>query len=221
MRINRRLNINLLALAVCLSGCAAQQHETVTVEHRGKTMLIHHRSLTAKGARDRIEAVSAKGVVTSATIEVYDVGRMPDGNGGMREAGRFYHIAQSPHWNLNLPSKSSANSTGPKSVYTPPNYSPVPADQRVNDAVAEAKEAKKKLDEDTAKLKAQLAADNALQGQLQEAQSQQQALQDKLAASMNTPKNVSQTDAQKAVDGGAVSDLQKWGQQQAQQQGPQ
>lgn len=208
-------SITSLFTVALLAGCASQPHETVTVEHKGKTVIVHHRSLTAKGARDHIEAISAKGVVTNATIEVYDVGRMPDGNGGMNEAHRYYHIAQSPHWNLNLPSKSSTSASGPKSVYAPPNYSPVPSDQRVTDAVAEAKEAARKLNDETNKVKAQ---GDALQGELQEVQSKEQEIANQLAASMNTPKNVSQTDAQKAATGSAVSDLQAWGQKQGGQQ---
>src|SRR5258707_914722 len=44
--------------------------------------VVHHRAKTSYGARNRIEAINAKGVVTQAEVKVYDVGRMPDGHGG-------------------------------------------------------------------------------------------------------------------------------------------
>ena len=130
-RINRDSIISFLALCALLTSCASAQKETITVEKKkGGVTVVHHRAKTSYGARDRIEAINAKGVVTQAEVKVYDVGRMPDGHGGMREAGRYYRIVKSPTFDLRLPSKSSNLASGPKTVFTPPNYSPPPNDQR-------------------------------------------------------------------------------------------
>ena len=109
----------------------------------------------------------------------------------------------------------SATSSGPKTVYTPPNYVPPAKDQRINDAVAEAQAAKQRLDDASKRLNDRLAEDNTLAEQLQEARNQNQALQDKLNAAMATPQhtpNQTKTDAEKAAEGDA-SALQIWGQQ--------
>jgi hypothetical protein len=213
-----RRNLSISVLAVCLTaGCASQPHEGLSVEHKGKVTILHHRTRTRNGALDRIEAIAANGTVTAATIEVFDVGRLPDGHGGMREASRYYRIAESEHWNTNLPSGKQIKYTGPKTVFTPPNYSPPPKDQRINDAVAEAKEAKKKLDDARNDIEKRLAEDNNLRGELQQVQEQNQQLTDQLSAAMNTPKRqklARETDAQKAAESAtAISELQKWRQQ--------
>src|SRR5271166_2636882 len=212
-----RRNLSISVLAVCLIAGCASQPQSVTVEKKGSLTIVHHRSRSGNGAVDQIEAISAKGVVTTAEIRVYDLGRMPDGNGGMNEAHRYYRLVQSAHWNTNLPRASSTKATGPKTVFTPPNYSPTPQSQRIDDAVAEAKEAKAKLDEARKNIEKRLAEDNNLRGQLQEVKDQNQQLTDQLAAAMNTPKRekpAPETDAQKAAESTtAVSDLQKWGQQ--------
>jgi hypothetical protein len=84
-RINRDSIISFLALCALFTSCANAQKETITVEKKkGGVTVVHHRAKTSYGARDRIEAINAKGVVTQAEVKVYDVGRMPDGHGGMR-----------------------------------------------------------------------------------------------------------------------------------------
>src|SRR5260221_4220385 len=50
-------------------------------------------------------------VRTPDEVHVYDVGRMPHGQGGMDEAHQYYRIEQSAHWDLRFPSKKTA-STG-------------------------------------------------------------------------------------------------------------
>ena len=197
-----------------LAGCASQPHETVTTEHKGKTTIIHHRSRVANGSRDRIEAIDSKGVVTQAEIHVYDLGRYVDSIGNIHEAHRLYRTEQSERPNLMLPRHVSG---GPRTALTPPNYSPLPQDQRISDAVAEAREAKKKLEDATKQVQDRLQTDNALEGQLQQAQSDNQALQDKLAAAMNTPKKATPTAAEQAAQS-STSDLQKWGASQQQGQ---
>jgi hypothetical protein len=214
MRISR-LNLSI-SFALCLAGCASTP-VSVTTEHKGKVTIVHHRQRAGNGAVDRIEAIAANGTVSQAEVHVYDLGRMPDGNGGMNEAHRYYRVVQSEHWNTNLPRANSTKASGPKTVFTPPNYSPTPKDQRIEDAVTEAKEAKAKLDEARKNIEKRLAEDNNLRGELQQVQDQNQQLTNQLAAAMNTPKREKtqvETDAQKAAESAtAVSDLQKWGQQ--------
>jgi hypothetical protein len=206
-----RLNIviNLCALAL-LAGCASEP-QSVSIEHRGKVTLVHHRSRSGKGAVDRIDAIAANGTVTQAVIHVYDLGRLPDGNGGMHEAHRYYRVEQSAYFNTNLPTRMSS---GPLTVYTPPNYSPPPKDQRINDAVSEVNDAKAKLDAARARIDKQLADDNNLRGELQSVEDENQRLRDQLSAAMNTPahqKPAGATDAQKAAES-AIDPLVQWGQ---------
>jgi hypothetical protein len=215
--IVRSISISICSL-VLFTGCASQPHESISVEYKGKVTIVHHRSRTSNGARDRIEAISASGVVSQAEVHVYDLGRYVDGSGNVHEAHKMYRIVQSERPNVMLPPRVSA---GPRISYAPPNYSPAPADQRINDAVTEAKEAKAKLDEARSNIEKRLAEDNNLRGQLQQVESQNQQLTDQLNASMNTPKKdkpAAETDAQKAAESAtAVSDLQKWGNQVGQQ----
>lgn len=203
MRINRITSFSLLAL--CFAGCATK--ETVTTEKHGQKTIIHHKRRVANGSIDRIEAVDAKGIVTQAEIHVFDVGRLPTGNGGMSEAHRVYQVVQDSHFILSLPKKVSS---GPRTVYTPPNYVPPPEDQRINDAITEAQKAKKKLDDKAKELQDQIAKDNNLRGELNDQITEAQALQDKLTAqlhgAMDTPKHTV-NDAQKAAE----SELQVWG----------
>jgi hypothetical protein len=208
-----RTKWSILTLVVALSGCAASGPTSTSVEHKGSITLVHHRQHVGNKSVDHLEAINAKGVVSSAVVEVYDIGRLPRPDGGMDEAHRYYRVAESPHWNLNLPTKSGTNGRGPKTVTTPPTYSPVPPDQRVADAVADAREAKEKLDKARDDIQKRLSEDNNLRGELEQAQSDNQALQDKLNAAFHTtgkPSPTPETDAQKAAQTSA-SDLQRWG----------
>jgi hypothetical protein len=210
------LSISLFTVAL-LAGCASAPHESVSIEKKGKTTIIHHRSLVGNGARDRIEAISPSGVVTTAEVHVYDLGRYVDGSGGVHEAHRYYRTLQSERPNLMLPQRVSG---GPRTSYAPPNYVPPPQDQRINDAVAEAKEAKQKLDDAKDKIEKRIAEDNNLRGELDQVQQQNQALQAQLDASMSPQRTAkpAQTDAEKAAESAtATSDLQKWGQTVGQQ----
>jgi hypothetical protein len=196
----------VLSISV-LAGCVTP-HEEVTTEKKHGVTVIHHRSHRTNGTVDRIEAIDSRGVVTQAEVHVYDVGRLPDGHGGMHEAHKFYKVIQDSYPNLRLPKKVTA---GPRTVYTSPTYSPPPRDQRINDAVASAKEAKEKLDKATEDVQKRLAEDNNLRGELQIQSDKIQELQDQLNAAMNTPSHKPQppTEAQKAADD-AVK-LSVWG----------
>jgi hypothetical protein len=201
--------VSLFSLAV-LAGCASSP-QVVSVEKKGSVTLVHHRQHFGNKSIDHLEAINAKGVVSQATVEVYDIGRLPDGNGGMREAGRYYRVGQSSHFDLRLPERNGFKATGPKTVFTPPNYSPTPKDQRINDAVAEAKAAKDRLDKASEQIQQRLKDDNVLKGQLQEEVEANQKLQDQLSAAMATPKKPEPSDAQKAAES-SIDPLAQWGQ---------
>jgi hypothetical protein len=200
------LSISVVALASC-----ATRPEAVSVEkHKGVTV-VHHRRRTRDGAVDRIEAISASGAYSQAEIHVYDVGRLVDANGNVHEAHRIYRTVQSLRPNLMLP--LSTHPTGPRTVWTAPNYTPPPNDQRINDAIAEAKTAKERLDAAAKKIESRVAEDNALRGELQTQIEDNQQLRDQLNAAMNTPKHQApQSDAEKSTQS-SVDSLAEWGKQ--------
>jgi hypothetical protein len=209
-KMTRNFIISSLAV-LSLAGCASGP-ESVTTEHKGKVTLVHHRRRTSNGLVDKIEAISAKGVVTQAEIHVYDVGRLPHGDNGMDEAHRYYRVVQSERPNLMLP--KGTQPTGPKTVFTPPNYIPAPKDQRINDAFAEAKKAKEKLEAAAAQVQDRLKEDNNLRGELQAEIDENQRLQDQINAGFYTPQHeklAPQTEAQKAAES-AIDPLVQWGQ---------
>lgn len=196
----------LLLSPVLLAGCADNGHwQTVTTEHHGKIVTVHHRKRVKDGSIDHIETINAQGIVSQAEVHVFDLGRLPDGQGGIHEAHRFFKVVQDAHPILSLPKTVSS---GPRTGYTPPNYVPPPADQRINDAVTEAKQSKKELDEAKQKIVKRINEDNNLRGQLETEITENQKLQDQLSASMNTPKKP--TEAQQAAEGD-VEALAKWG----------
>jgi hypothetical protein len=193
------------SFALCLSACATK--ETVYWEKaKHNKIIVHHVHKTNKGMTDRTEELTAK-AADPAWIHTYDLGRMPDGKGGMHEAHRYYVVTQSSHVDLMLPPASKLHPTGPRSVYTPPNYTPMPKDQRINDAVAEAHQAKDKLDDARGKIEQQIAEDNNLRGELQNQMDENARLQEQLNAAMSSKPN-----SPPPVNGGQ-SDTAKPGQQ--------
>jgi hypothetical protein len=132
----------------------------------------------------------------------------------MHEAHQMYRVAQSSRPFLMLP--KSTRSSGPKTVYTPPNYSPMPADQRINDAISEARKAKEKLEAEQKQIQDRLAQDNNLRGELQAQIDENERLKAQIEAGMSAAKHNEQqhqdTDAEKAAQA-AVDPLIGWGQQ--------
>jgi hypothetical protein len=173
---------------------------------------VHHRQHTGSGLVDRIEAINLQGVVSQAEVKVYDVGRYVDANGNVHEAHRMYRVAQSSHPILSLPKGTHA--TGPRTVYTPPNYTPPPNDQRINDAVSEANTAKEKLEAAQKQVEQRLNEDNNLRGELQAQIDENERLKAQIEAGMSTKHGdqASQTDAEKAA-AAAVDPLVQWGKQ--------
>jgi hypothetical protein len=206
--------ILFIGLALCITSCATNK-ETVYWE-RGKhsTITVHHVRKTNKGTSDRTEELTAK-VIEPGLVHAYDLGRMPDGTGGMSEAHRYYRVVQSESFDLRLPPASKLHPTGPKSVYTPPNYSPPPKDQRINDAVTEAHQAKDKLDSARGKIEEQIAQDNNLRGALQDQVDENEHLRQQLDSAMSArppsaPAGTPQSDASKAGQQ-AADPLAQWG----------
>lgn len=201
--------ISLVVCVIAASSCAAT-HEKTYWEKKGGKVIIHHVRHTPKGEADRTEMLTSK-PMTPDEIHVYDLGRIPDGNGGMHEAHRYFRVVQDEHYDLRLPAADKLKPTGPKTVFTPPTYQKPPESQRINDAVAEVNQAKDKLDEARGKAEQQLATDNSLRGELQNQIDENQRLHDQLSAAMSTPqKTAPQSDATKA--GQTVGDpLAEWG----------
>jgi hypothetical protein len=199
---------------VSLSGCASTP-ESVTTGHKGRVTIVHHRRRTNNGSVDKIEAINAKAVVTQAEVHVYDIGRLPHGDNGMDEAHRYYRVVQSQRLNLMLP--QGTHPIGPRTVYTPPNYVTPPKDQRINDAIAQAKQAKEKLEAAAQQVEDRLKEDNNLRGELQAQIDENQRLQDQINAGFATPQHsptlraTPQSDAAKAAQA-AVDPLVQWGQ---------
>lgn len=108
---------------ICMLGCATTGHESVSFEKKKGSTIVHHLSRTSNGLVDRIDTLSPSGIVSRAEIHVYDIGRLPHGEGGMDEAHRYYRVVQSEHLDLRVP---RPRSTGPKTAFTPPTYSALP-----------------------------------------------------------------------------------------------
>jgi hypothetical protein len=159
-------------------------------------------------------------VRTPDDVHVYDVGRLPHGQGGMDEAHQYYRIEQSAHWDLRLPSKKTAAS-GPRSPFNPPTYQPPPKDQRVQDAVnaadqarLAAEEAKRNFEATTDQVRERLKEDNQLKDALREQLETNRKLREQLEqtqpkASPTPSQSTSSTDA-----------LRRWGDQLNRSNGP-
>ena len=157
-------------------------------------------------------------VRTPDEVHVYDVGRLPHGQGGMVEAHQYYRIEQSAHWDLRLPSKKTA-STGPRGPFYPPTYQPPPNDQRVRDAVnaadqarLRAEEAKRNFEDATGQVRQRLQEDNQLKDALRE----QLEINRKLREQQGNPKaSPSPSPSSSSTDA-----LKQWGDQLNRLNGP-
>jgi hypothetical protein len=213
MKIGKQVLLAICLAGLCyLAGCSTTQEESVSFEKKKDVTIVHHRRRTSSGLVDRIDALGKNGVVSSAEIHVYDVGRYVDSNGNLHEAHQVYRVAQSPHAILSLP--KSTRATGPRTVYTPPNYMPPPNDQRINDAVTEANKAKEKLEAAQRQVEQRLNEDNNLRGELQAQIDENERLKAQIEAGMSTKHNdqPAQTGAEKAA-AAAVDPLVQWGKQ--------
>jgi hypothetical protein len=206
-------------LAICLAGvchltsCSSTQQESVSFEKKKGVTIVHHRRRTSAGLVDRIDALGKNGAVSRAEIHVYDVGRYVDSSGNIHEAHQVYHVAQSSRPNLMLPKGTRAS--GPRSVYTPANYTPLPKDQRITDAVSEADRAKEKLQAAEKQVEQRLSEDNNLRGELQTQIDENERLKAQIEAGMSAKHGdqPTQSDAQKAAQAD-VDQLIQWGSKQ-------
>ena len=217
----KRQNLGIssaLLLGLCVSSCANNEQ---TYWEKGKkgTIIVHHVRKTPNGTRDRTERLTSN-AIRPAEVHAYDLGRMPDGSGGMHEAHEYYRVVQSETFDLRLPGEGSVQvSRGPKTVLTPPTYTPPPKSQRINDAVADAIDAKNKLDEERAKIDQQILDGNNLRGEIEALAAQNQQLQQQVNAAFGTTgqapvATASPTPATAAGQAGAqaVDPLAQWGQ---------
>jgi hypothetical protein len=208
--------ITSFAVVITLDSCATNK-ESVSWEKKKGVTIVHHRSRISSGLVDRIDALGENGVVTRAEIHVYDVGRYVDSSGNMHEAHQMYRVVQPSHPLLILP--KGTHPTGPRTVYTPPNYTPTPNDQRISDAITEARKAKEKLETEQKQIEGRLAEDNNLRGELQVQIDENERLRAQIDAGMSAAKHSEQsgatapTDAEKAAQA-AVDPLVQWGEKQ-------
>jgi hypothetical protein len=173
-------NIALVTSALCLVGCASQPSMTYWQKDKKHHVIVVHHVTRSKGRiHDRTEELSTK-IMTPAEVAVYDIGRLPDGHGGMSEAHRYYRVVQSEHFDLRLPEAGkTANGgptkpTGPKRLFYAPTYTPPTKDERITDAVNRATQrekdavaAKQQLDQATNKVTERLSEDNTLRSELE------------------------------------------------------
>jgi hypothetical protein len=209
--MGKRVLLAICLVGVChLTSCSTPE-ESVSFEKKKGVTIVHHRSRTSNGLVDRIDALGKNGTVSRAEIHVYDVGRYVDSSGNIHEAHQIYRVAQSSHPVLTLP--KGTHPTGPRTVYTPPNYTPMPKDQRITDAVAEANKAKEKLEAAEKQVQERLNQDNNLRGELQAQIDENERLKAQIEAGMSTKHTEpAQTDAEKAA-AAAVDPLVQWGKQ--------
>jgi len=221
MEMNRQslgISSALLLGGLCVSSCANNEQ---TYWERGKkgTIIVHHVTRTPNGTRDRTERLTSN-AIRPAEIHAYDLGRIPDGSGGGHEAHEYYRVVQSETFDLRLPGEGKLQvSTGPKTVLTPPTYTPPPKSQRIDDAVADAIAAKNKLDEERGKIDQQILGDNNLRGEVEALAEQNQRLQQQVNAAFGTNgqapvASASPTPTTAAGQAGAqaVDPLVQWGQ---------
>lgn len=199
-------SVFIISAAVCLVGCA-NQHPVTYWEKTKKSnkIVVHHVSRSFGRVHDRTEELTAK-VVTPSEIHVYDVGRLPDGNGGMSEAHRYFRVVQSEHFDLRLPEtgknwKYGPKPTGPKRLFYAPTYTPPPKSERITDAVnreqekerqaedatRQAQSAKQQLEDEANKVKDRLNEDNNLRGELQNQLEVNQQLREQIERGFAAP----------------------------------
>ena len=213
----------LISVAVWLVGCAHQQPVTYWEKNKKTNkIVVHHVTRSYGRVRDRTEELTAK-LVTPSEIHVYDLGRMPDRNGGMSEAHRYYRVVQSEHFDLRLPEtgkswKYGPPPSGPKKLFYSPTYTRPPQSERVTDAVnraqekeRQAEEAKRQLEDATNKVKERLTEDNNLRGELEHQMEINQELRDQIDKGFSAPSHAPATTAAPAPTQPATDPLAAWG----------
>ena len=174
----RSASVISLALLL-LAGCATKETTYWQKDKKHHAIVVHHVRKSFGRVHDQTEELSTK-VMTPAEVAVYDIGRLPDGHGGMSEAHRYYRVVQSEHFDLRLPEADkdwkyggSKKPTGPKKLFYSPTYTPPPQSERITNAVnrargaeRQAQEAKKQLEAATSKVTDRISEDNVLREEL-------------------------------------------------------
>jgi hypothetical protein len=208
-------------------GCANQAGVTYWEKNKKtKKIVVHHITRSFGHVHDRTEVLTAK-VVTPSEIHVYDVGRLPDGNGGMSEAHRYYRVVQSEHFDVRLPETgkdwkygSAKKPTGPKKMFYAPTYTPPPQSERITDAVSRAQEkerqaieAKKQLEDATGRIKERLNEDNNLREELQNEMEANEELKRQIDKGVEGSFSTRHPPARNATPLPANDPLAQWGSQ--------
>jgi hypothetical protein len=214
-----------ISFALCLAGCANQAAVTYWEKNKKtKKIVVHHITRSFGRVHDRTEELSAK-VVTPSEIHVYDVGRLPDGNGGMSEAHRYYRVVQSEHFDLRLPEtgkgwKYAPKPTGPKKMFYAPTYTPPPQSERITDAVSRAQDkerqavaAKKQLEDATGRIRDRLNEDNNLRQELQNEMEANEELKRQIDKGVDGSFSARHAPATSAVPEPPKDPLAQWGTQ--------
>ena len=127
---------------------------------------------------------------TRPEVAAYDVGAHADAQGNLVGPHRVYRVVESPHWRLRFPWSRGEETFGPKGAYLPPNYRPVPLDQRMKDELADLEKAKRELQDAAAEVHQKLQEADPLKerlAQLEEENRQLKAQQVNKALGVKTP----------------------------------
>lgn len=121
-----------------------------------------------------------KGLRSGAEVAAYDVGNTVDAEGNLVGAHRVYRVVKSSGWRLRFPWSKRPATEGPRDVYLPPNYRPVPMDQRIKDELAELEKAKRELQEATAAVREKLSEADPLKDKIAQEEDEKQQLRAQL-----------------------------------------
>jgi hypothetical protein len=174
-------------LALCAVGCASSRQRELAFWEP-------HTLFPAAGKKARkAEAVASAhdrrakplplkgqppyhGLHSGAEVAAYDVGNTVDAESNLVGAHRVYRVVKSSGWHLRFPWSRRPATAGPKDVYLPPNYRPIPMDQRVKDELAELEKAKRELQEATAAVREKLSEADPLKDKIAQQEEEKQRL---------------------------------------------
>jgi hypothetical protein len=179
------------SLAFCLSACASsRQRELAFWEPHtlfpaaGKKTRKAEAVASARARRPKPVPLKGQppyhGLRSGAEVAAYDVGNTVDAEGNLVGAHRVYRVVKSSGWHLRFPWSRRPATAGPKGVYLPPNYRPIPMDQRVKDELAELEKAKRELQEATAEVRQRLAEADPLKDKVAQQEEEKQRLRAQL-----------------------------------------
>jgi hypothetical protein len=146
-----RVIIVSLAVGAVLSGCSYSQQQ--------KPLATRAKASVGRRPSGRRITYQGNGLVrVPDQTHVYKVGRLPDGD-SMREAGNYYHIEESAHWNRFVKNGSPivANrvsaTSGPTETAAAKAYRIAPDDHELTELRNEARDDKEKAAQELAQAK--------------------------------------------------------------------